>query len=180
MANYFDPVQSLREEHNLILARLNVFEMLMSWMVRSSPIMPQMESVMQFLTKGVPGHSLKEEECLFPELLAMEDFHPGWKTIMAQDTQIRQAISDLQAAWEQFKRVAEADADVARDAVLERGQKLLRQLREHIYEEESLLFRFADRTLTRAQKEEIAHRMRHLEEHGVAAPVKIGGGHQGP
>lgn len=164
MATYFDPVQALRDEHNLILARLNVFELALKWLTSSPASKAQLDSVIHFLFTGLPRHSLKEEECLFPELLAMEEFQPGWKTIMAQDREIRQSIEALKEAWEQLKHASQVDFPASRDRVAGRGERLLHILREHIYEEESLLFRFADRMLTREKKEEIARHMQHLDE----------------
>lgn len=171
MATYFDPVQDLRDEHNLILARLNVFELALKWLTSSPASKAQLDSVIHFLSTGLPRHSRKEEECLFPELLAMEDFQPGWKTIMAQDRQVRQAIEDLKTAWEQLKLASREDFLPAREIVSAKGERLLRLLREHIYEEESLLFRFADRMLKREQKEEIARHMQHLDEQAPTAAV---------
>lgn len=169
MNDIHDPIRALREEHNLILARLNLFEEALSWLLASPTSLGQLDALVRFLADGVPRHSAKEEACLFPELMAMEDFRPGWSALVAQEREIRTAAAGLRVEWEHLKQAPADHFDALRAEVKHRGERLIHDLREHIREEEVALFPFADRRLSAAQKEAIAAHMTHMDQLGTAA-----------
>lgn len=168
MTRFEDPVAVLRQEHRLLLVKLQELEKeveyLESWPVfYDSGRIAATEELLETLVKDLTVHESKEEEAVFPVLRAAVDFQPLWAAIMLQDKEVRFLLPALMEAWHQWTTASWNSARLARLEFVKQAERLVQLLREHIYEEESFLFGYADRHLTVTEKEEIARRMRELE-----------------
>lgn len=185
MARFKDPVAVLRQEHRLLLVKLHELEKeveyLESWPVfYDSGRIAATEDLLETLVKELTAHERKEEEAVFPVLRAAVDFQPLWAAIMLQDKEVRFLLPALMEAWRQWTTASWNSARLARMEFVKQAERLVQILREHIYEEESFLFGYADRHLTVSEKEDIARRMRELdkqpevEETGISLAAEPG------
>jgi hemerythrin-like domain-containing protein len=129
-------IQTLREEHEIILARLTELEVLAA---TDTPDLPAAAGLVTFLVDFADGqHHAREEGELFPLLRAAGLPSPGPVDVMLHEhDQGRQLVQGMRLAleepsWPDFTAHARAYA---------------RHLRAHIFKENEILFRIAERIL---------------------------------
>lgn len=152
----------LRHEHEAILRMLGATEEVAGLLNRGEQVSPEiLTGLLEFfqLFAGQCHHG-KEEELLFPLLEKRGLPRQSLRVMLREHDQGRWLIGELAAATAAHEVGDEAGRPCW--AVAARGYSRL--LREHIFKENNVLFRVADRLLNQADQEELAAAFEKIEE----------------
>ncbi|TAK53890.1 MAG: hemerythrin domain-containing protein [Bacteroidetes bacterium] len=158
MAQSFDPIAVLLQEHNEALdqlKRLNLAVGELSQHGYSKKVGKQLTSSLRYIEHEVKDHNRKEEDALFPIL---ETYVEGPTKLMRSDhkklrkgfEQLRKAIDKLQQNPDSFSAIKTLST-IAKDIV--------QLFVNHIHKENYILFPLVQKLLTKDELREVAKKM---------------------
>ena len=142
-----NPLEILRNEHNIVLKVLNNLETDLE-----ARNISQAKKSIELLEKEFNRHSLnKEEKVLFPEIEKFMPRENGPTGMMIIEHK------DLTESIKKFKQINNSEN------LNETGSYIINLLREHIDKENNMLFMMADMHLDAKQKEIILKKFREID-----------------
>lgn len=152
----------LRHEHEAILRMLGATEEVAGLLNRGEQVSPEiLTGLLEFFQLfACQCHHDKEEELLFPLLEKRGLPRQSLRVMLREHDQGRWLIGELAAAT----AAHEAGDEAGRPCWAVAARGYARLLREHIFKENNVLFRVADRLLNQADQEELAAAFEKIEE----------------
>lgn len=154
MAENLKPTDILREDHKIVLEKLDVMADAIKNLGKPATL-PILEKLVSFLGGEVVVHFSKEEEALFPEIekfIPREGGPTGMMFIEHED------LNNAKANF--IKGVSELSKDAnsknVKNSIIENGEHFITLLREHIYKEDSILFMMAEMHMDESQADAIS------------------------
>ncbi|MFQ5542845.1 MAG: hemerythrin domain-containing protein [Nitrospiria bacterium] len=170
---YSDPIQVLKGEHHVTLARLEMIERTLQYLQtlppNSAPDRAGLEQVrlkewVVGLEKSLELHFKKEEESLFPVLSQYIGREQGPIEVMLREhTTIRRVFH----AWKVYVCELQLERGMERRTSLKevttRGYEVIQLLRLHISKENQILFEICEVSLTLEEKQRVSEAMREVK-----------------
>jgi hemerythrin-like domain-containing protein len=156
------PIDTLKEEHQVILKVLDVLELYVEALKRGARQADLGQFVLFLREFADARHHGREEQVFFPVLIDRgfpRDSGPIY--VMLQDHEnARRLLGVLSRAAEQEHRLS----DVETGEVSEATRELTRLLRTHMYREDNVLYPMAEDRLPEAAMQELAERFERFEQ----------------
>lgn len=162
------PTELLQNDHIKVLERLDWLDKAVQELAKGrgpafGPAKVTVQQVAEFLQKDVELHLRKEEEALFPPLEEVIGSEGGPTAVMRLEHQ------ELRTNNQELQRLAkELEKDRGATEIIGQIQRVAPYicdfLRQHIHKENFILFPLAEEELDEATLQQIAERMRAIEE----------------
>jgi hemerythrin-like domain-containing protein len=156
------PIDTLKEEHQLILRVLDAFELYVEALRRGATQADLGRFVLFFREFADARHHGREEQVFFRVLI--DHGFPrdsGPICVMLQDHEnARRLLGVLAGAAEQRPRLSDVEAGEVSEATRE----LARLLRTHMYREDNVLYPLAEQRLPESTMQELAERFERFEQ----------------
>lgn len=152
----------LRAEHEGVLRMLSILERVVEKIQQGLPVpMEHPGQIIEFLQVFVDScHHGKEEDVLFPALEAAGVPHDGPIGVMLLEHELGRG---------HVRAMAQALASGDQQAFLAPASAYSDLLRAHIFKENNVLFRMADRALSEAEQEGLWERFERIEQERIGA-----------
>lgn len=171
-AVYWDPIVSLKYEHQMALQRLEAIERTLQYLeTLPKGMVPEKRKVEQSrlregvlsLEQGMDLHFHKEEDALFPVLAKyIGKEHGPIEVMLDEHEQLRLILSDWKkCVCELCKRSGPEREPVLR-TVTTAGYEAIRLLRLHIKKENQILFEICEASLSPEEKRAVARKIKTL------------------
>ena len=157
------PVELLRQEHTLVLLKLDSLEAAINILEQKEKISAKLKELASFFDVEFWVHFEKEEKALFPEF---DSFMPRGSgpigVMLAEHEVLRNTCAELQQAVANYLNHAD-DAETRR-AIGQYGTHFIGFLRNHIFKEDNILARMADMHLDQKRNEKVVKLFAEIEK----------------
>src|SRR3989338_1757810 len=167
MTENLKPLDVLREDHKVVLKKLDVMDDAIRNLEKPSSL-PTLKDIIVFLTGEVVVHFAKEEEAVFPEI---EKFIPreGGPTgmMLIEHEDLNNAKTNFIKGVEELSR--DANSTDAKKLITENGGHFVSLLRDHIYKEDNMLFMMAEMHMDETQMQAVAALFAEIDKRYLAS-----------
>ena len=158
--------QQLKDEHEGIRAMLNILEKVSEQLERTGAIEKEhFDGILEFLETFVDRcHHAKEEDILFPAMVALSDEARAPTAAMrAEHDTGRGYVGSMSRAYAAY---VQGDVPSSRD-ITENARAYVSLLRDHIVKENDVLFEVVDKTFSDEKQDELFEGFERIEEERI-------------
>jgi len=158
--------QQLKDEHEGIRAMLNILEKVSEKLERTGAVEKEhFDGILEFLETFVDRcHHAKEEDVLFPAMVALSDEARAPNAAMrAEHATGRGYVRSMSRAYAAH---VEGDVPSSRD-ITENARAYVSLLRDHIVKENDVLFEVVDKTFSHEKQDELFEGFERIEEERI-------------
>jgi len=161
------PTEGLRKEHGIIMKMFAVLQSIGGMIDRYDAVMEaHLEQIMEFLTVFVDRcHHGKEEEILFPELVASKIPDEGEmvRVLVSEHLAGREIMEEMRRALDRLKQ----NIDEASPEFADVSSRYVNLFRQHIRRENGILFPVANERLSPDRQEQISKGFQKMENEKI-------------
>lgn len=148
------PAELLRQEHQSVLLKLDDLEAAIDNLEQKEKISAKLKELTSFFDIEFWVHFEKEEKALFPEFDSFMPPGSGPVAVMlAEHDVLRKTNVELQQAVAKY--LNHTDSAEIKRTISQSGMHFIGFLRDHIFKEDSILFRMADMHFDQKQNEKV-------------------------
>jgi hemerythrin-like domain-containing protein len=165
-----DPIESMIECHDQIIARLSIFSRSLQAIEKHGLVgfvseKEDMKVMFDFIDTSILPHERDEEDLLFPKLLPKLETklsrHGAGDTPIDAIRKEHRMVAEVAARVKELAPLIERDFQSAEVSILlkeflDKGRWLIQAYQRHIWKENNVLFPLAEQFLTAEEKQEIA------------------------
>lgn len=167
MAGELKPLDVLREDHKVVLKKLDVMDGAIRNLDSNPASLQALKDLIPFFTGEVVVHFAKEEEAVFPEI---EKFIPreGGPTgmMLIEHEDLNNAKANFIKGVEGL--TANANSQDAKKLITDNGGHFVSLLRDHIYKEDNILFMMAEMHMDETQVQAVAMKFAEIDKRYLA------------
>ncbi len=148
------PTEILKEEHQAVLEKLAALESILENLEQREKVSARLREIAAFFETDFWLHFDKEEKALFPEF---DNFMPRGSGPLAVMLDEHEVLRDTNAVMQQAigSYLNNNDSAEVRQAIRQNGAHFIEFLRNHIFKEDSILFKMAEMHLKPAQNDRV-------------------------